>query len=114
MPKESRSCPHCGIDVSEACGPSDAETCPNRNLTSEQEAIVALAGDIGSCELQEIVEEKLCDGDVRGARVRILGYLDGQIKNGDMSNDEARPFYQRLGFTPDEAANIRQGAKSEL
>ena len=78
------------------------------------EAVQKLVQDIGSDPLIETVEEKLCDGVLRGARVRILGYLDAQIKHGDMSHDEARQFYQRLGFTPDEAAKIRQRAGSEL
>jgi|GEM_PF-6690477 len=73
-----------------------------------------LVQDIDSDSLIETVEEKLLDDDLRGARVRILGYLDAQIKHGDMSEDEAQAFYQRLGFAPDEAAKIRQHAGSEL
>lgn len=66
-----------------------------------------------SCELlgpkaQEIVEEKLDNDDTRGAQIFLMGAVDRQYSDSDLSFEQARGYYVALGVSPEEASKLRQ------
>jgi hypothetical protein len=54
------------------------------------------------------LKEHLEDDDLRGVRVSLLGFLDSQVENEEISAERAGRYYATLGFSPEEASGFRQ------
>ena len=84
-----------------------------REAASEEykDELARLAEQIMHEKYLKIVEELLDSGDAKDtqrARRLLLLTVDGLWYVGTLLDEEAQHFYKIIGFTPDEASQIRQ------
>ena len=74
-----------------------------------EDEIRQLAQAIGGQDLADMVEKKIDGGDLRGARIIMLGWLDQRVMgNTPPPAEEAANWYAQLGFTLEERLRFRQ------
>lgn len=71
------------------------------------EKLMALAERFLNSEGQESVETYLANGQLRLARICLLGALDKALQNGKVSDEELALAYSEIGMNPEEIADIR-------
>ncbi len=74
----------------------------------EGEALLEIARELSNEQGLASVEEQLGEGDVRGARVYLLGVIDRKVADEKIDPTRATEIYGILGFDPEEASEIRQ------
>ncbi len=73
----------------------------------ECEKLLALAERFLNEQGQQYIQAILADGNLRMARVYLLGALDRKMQNNTLLEAELTAAYQDLGLNPEEVADIR-------
>lgn len=71
-------------------------------------SVKELAEELGDEKSIEYIESCLLDGNINGAKIYMLRFIDEHYEDGKMTHDTAAELYRRLGIGMEEAARLRQ------
>jgi hypothetical protein len=77
-------------------------------MTITEERLRELGEEYLSEEGRELLEETFLNETLDGAKLFILGALDGLWERGQVSEEEVRPIYMEISVDPERARRVRQ------